>query len=233
MNLRQFNTEDELNHHFAQHIMAILQDAITHRGHAYCVVSGGKTPVSLFIALAQSTFPWKQVTFCLTDERCVPAENPARNEQLVQRYLLQHEAKDASFIRLYDESLELEASLAKVRHDLATLPEFDVVVLGMGEDGHTASLFPCSAELADGLDECAPDVLLTHPKSAPFVRISLTKRRLARSRFIFLHILGQTKRAVLEQALAINNPMHMPISAFFSAPIQVMYAPLKDELCIL
>lgn len=232
MNLRQFNTEDELNHHFVIQIIGILQDAITQRGHAYCVVSGGKTPLPLFIALSQCAFPWKQVTFCLTDERCVPADDLARNEHLVHQYLLQHAAKDANFIRLYNESLSMEASLAKVRHDVAAVPEFDVVVLGMGQDGHTASLFPCSTELAKGLDESAPDVLITHPKSAPFVRVSLSKRRLAHSRFIFLHILGRTKRAVLEQALAINNPMLMPISAFLSAPIQVMYAPLKDELCI-
>ncbi|OYW92230.1 MAG: 6-phosphogluconolactonase, partial [Alishewanella sp. 32-51-5] len=105
---------------------------------------------------------------------------------------------------------------------------FDAVILGMGEDGHTASLFPCCAELAAGMADNAPVVLATSPTTAPYQRITLSKARLLQSRQLFLHLVGSNKLAVLEQAQAGTDQLAMPIRAFLqqtAVPMVVMYSP--------
>lgn len=228
MQLHSFINADLLNNDLAHMIAKSLNTAVAQRGHAYLVVSGGKTPIELFKILAQSDISWDNVTITLTDERCVNADDSARNEGMVKEYLLQHKARTARFISLYDDHVNLIDGLNLVEQEISSLPTFDVVILGMGEDGHTASLFPCSHELSKGLDDNAPAVLLIQPKTAPYQRVSLSKKRLLNSRAIFLHLIGPKKWSVLDQALTNSDPMIMPISAFLhnrNPNVQVMYAP--------
>ncbi|MGL5742937.1 MAG: 6-phosphogluconolactonase [Legionella sp.] len=224
MQLHSFSEAHLLTEDLADRLKQILCNAIAQRCHAYLVVSGGKTPVDLFKVLAKTELPWDKVTITLADERCVPIGDANRNERLVRNHLLQHQAAQAHFLSVYQEDQPIE----DIESRIAALPTFDAVVLGMGEDGHTASLFPCSDELTMGLDNEAAAVLLVSPKTAPCQRVSLTKRRLLNSRVIFFHLLGQKKLAVLHQAMAEHNPMVMPVSAFLNnldANVQVMYAP--------
>jgi 6-phosphogluconolactonase len=224
MQLHSFSEAHLLTYDLTEQLKQILCNAVVQRGHAYLVVSGGKTPIDLFRILAKSHIPWDKVTVILADERCVPADDASSNEGLVRDYLLQHEAAHAHFLGLYSEFW----SLPEVAYKVAALPTFDAVVLGMGEDGHTASLFPCSDELAMGLDDNAAAVLLVNPRTVTHQRISLSKSRLLNSRVIFFHLLGQKKLAVLHRAMAEHNPMVMPVSAFLNnldANVQVMYAP--------
>ncbi len=224
MQLRSFSEAPLLTEDLSGQLKQILCNAVSQRGHAYLVVSGGKTPVELFLALAKTDIPWDKVTVTLADERCVPANDPDRNERLVRHFLLQHNASKAHFLSLYTE----DRSIEQIDHMIASLPTFDAVVLGMGEDGHIASLFPCSDELVMGLDDNAAAVLRVSPKTAPHQRISLSKRRLLNSRVIFLHLLGQKKLAVLHQAMTEPDSMVMPVSAFLNrldANVQVLYAP--------
>ncbi|STY30691.1 6-phosphogluconolactonase [Legionella wadsworthii] len=224
MLLRSFSEANLLTEDFAGQLKQILCEAIAQRGHAYLAVSGGKTPVALFGTLAKLNIPWNKVTVTLTDERCVPIDDPDRNERLVRQFLLQHNASEAHFLSLYQEGYSLE----ETEQMIASLPPFDAVILGMGEDGHVASLFPCSAELMMGMDDNAPAVLRVNPKTASYERISLTKKRLLNSRVIFIHLLGKKKLAVLHQAMSEQNSMVMPASAFLNhldANVQVLYAP--------
>lgn len=224
MQLHSFSEAHLLTDDLAEQLKQILCDAIDKRGHAYLVVSGGKTPIDLFKILAKMDLPWNKVTLTLADERCVPLDHADRNEHLVRQYLLQHEAANAQFLSLYDEKYSVD----ETANNIAALPAFDAVILGMGEDGHTASLFPCSNELVLGLDDDAPAVVQITPKNAPHHRVSLSKRRLLKSRVIFFHLLGQNKLAVLHQAMAQHDPKIMPVSAFLNnldANVQVMYAP--------
>ncbi|MCE0724805.1 MULTISPECIES: 6-phosphogluconolactonase [Legionella] len=224
MRLRSFSEAPLLTDDLVSQLKQILCEAIEYRGHAYLAVSGGKTPVDLFKALAKTHIPWEKITVTLTDERCVPADDPDRNERLVRHFLLQHDASKAHFLSLYKEGHTLE----QTEHIIASLPTFDAVVLGMGEDGHIASLFPCADELAMGMDDNASAVVLVSPKTAPHKRISLSKKRLLNSRKIFFHVLGQKKLTILHQAMAEHDPMIMPVSAFlnnFNNDVQVMYAP--------
>lgn len=227
MQLHSFSDTTLLNHDLAQQIKHRLAAAINQRGHAYFVVSGGTTPVELFKILSNTVLTWEKVTVTLADERCVNAENADRNERLVRDFLLQNEAKYAQFLSLYEEQLDSLTSLLKVERAVAALPTFDVVILGMGEDGHTASLFPCSDELDFGLNGDAA-VLLVNPRTAQHQRVSLSKKRLLNSHTIFLHLVGQKKNNVFNKAMAERDPKIMPVSAFLNAQnanVQVMYAP--------
>ncbi|KTC86649.1 6-phosphogluconolactonase [Legionella brunensis] len=226
MQIHQFNDVHQLNQHFAQQIATLLTDAIRQRGKAFLAVSGGKTPLGLFKRLAQTNLDWRNVTITLTDERWLNPLDKDSNEYLVKENLLQDKAAKATFISLY--STADDHCCDEIETRLAVLPTFDVVILGMGEDGHTASLFPCSTEIYSGLADTSSAVLMVNPTSAPYRRISLSKTRLLNSRIIFLHLVGKNKMAALNKALAGSNLFEMPIRAFLHHPttdIQIMFAP--------
>lgn len=228
MHLHQFSDSAALNSDFAAKLVTILTEAIAERGAAFLVVSGGRTPQALFQALAATPLSWEKVTILLADDRYLPIDSEQSNERLVKATLLQNYAAKAKFISLYAEADNAFAAVPEILPRVAGLPTFDAVILGMGEDGHTASLFPCSAQLAAGLHDDAPAVLAAEPTSAPFQRISLSKARLLNSRHIFLHLVGENKFPVLQQALADTDPMQMPIRAFLHHPslsVDVMYSP--------
>lgn len=228
MHLHQFSDSTALNSDFAAKLVTILNDAIAERDAALLVVSGGRTPQALFQALAATPLSWEKVTILLADDRYLPTDSEQSNERLVKASLLQNYAANANFISLYAEADNAFAAVPGILPKIADLPTFDAVILGMGEDGHTASLFPCSAQLAAGLSDDAPAILATEPTSAPFQRISLSKARLLNSRHIFLHLVGENKFPVLQQALADTDPMQMPVRAFLHHPsvvVDVMYSP--------
>ncbi|MDI9819862.1 MULTISPECIES: 6-phosphogluconolactonase [unclassified Legionella] len=227
MQLVRFDDTNQLDQYFARQLVELLEQAIKQRGHAYMAVSGGKTPQGLFRSLAKTDLDWQQVTITLTDERRIAPTEHDSNERLVKENLLQGNAAKANFISLYSEETSVSACINEVKARIKTLPRFDVVILGMGEDGHTASLFPCSAEITKGLTETS-EVLLVTPATAPYQRISLTKMRLLNSRAIFLHLVGERKLIVLNKALDGTDELAMPIRAFLQNPdsrIQVMFAP--------
>ncbi|ASQ46017.1 6-phosphogluconolactonase [Legionella clemsonensis] len=225
MHLHHFDNAEQLNQQFAQKIALLITQAIAERGRAYLAVSGGKTPVNLFQKLAVTALDWEKVIIILTDERWIDPRESDSNEQLVRTYLLKDKAEKATFISLYR---AMHEDADEIKTWIATLPMFDVVILGMGEDGHTASLFPCSAEIHAGLADNSDPVLTVQPTSAPYRRISLSKTRLLNSRTIFLHLVGKKKLETLNKALAGVNPLEMPIRAFLHHPsinIQIMYSP--------
>jgi 6-phosphogluconolactonase len=213
---------------FSQRIADILKQAISEKGKASLVVSGGSTPVPLFKALSVRAIDWSKVTITLADERWVASTDAASNERLVRQNLLQDKAAAANFIPLKtghnnaeDAVEQLTATFMKVG-----LP-FDAVILGMGEDGHTASLFPCSAQIEAGLDVNLPAMLIaTQPITAPHQRISFTLRALVSSANVFLHLTGQKKRDVLHHALEHSSDLEKPIKAVCDkTTVELMWAP--------
>lgn len=227
MQLAQFNNTDSLNTEFAAKLVSILQDAIAQRGAAYLVVSGGKTPQALFNTLSNTDLAWDKVTILLADDRWLDDTQADSNERLVKATLLQNKASAARFISLYANTASAFTGAAEVLPRISGLPTFDAVILGMGEDGHTASLFPCSAQIKDGLAEGAAAVLAVEPKTAPYQRMSLSLPRLLNSRHIFLHLVGSNKLAVLNKAMAEQDVLAMPIRAFLHHPVAqvtVMYS---------
>lgn len=227
MQLYKFNDTSALNTDFTNRLVSILQQAITQRGAAYLVVSGGKTPQALFTALSQVDLAWDKVTVLLADDRWLDDSQADSNQRLVKATLLQNKASAARFISLYANTPSAFTGAAEVLPRISALPTFDAVILGMGEDGHTASLFPCSAQITAGLAEGAPAVLAVEPTTAPYQRMSLSLPRLLDSRHIFLHLVGRNKLAVLNKAMAEQDVIAMPIRAFLQHPqaqVTVMYS---------
>lgn len=174
-----------------------LQRAIESRGQATLVVSGGSTPQPLFEALARQSLDWSQVIVTLADERVAEPDSAARNDRMVRQCLLTAQAASARFMPL----LDAQADDRQLPERLDALGTYDVVLLGMGSDGHTASLFPGAANLqqllSDDAPACAP---LKHSGLDP-ARISQSLRRLTDTRQLFLHTVGDNKWRTLQQAL--------------------------------
>lgn len=197
------------------HIVKELQKAINKKGHASIAVSGGKTPIPLFKLLSQQDLDWHNVFITLVDDRWVDDTDDASNEKLVLTYLLQNKAKLANFVGLKN-SCDNPFDGAEITDKILNkIPmPFDVLILGMGEDGHTASLFPGAANLMAGLDmKSGRKVVGMTPLTAPLDRITLTLPTILDSQNIYLHLVGESKMQVLEQAEKGNDINQMPIRA--------------------
>ncbi len=212
---RDFADDEDLAPAFAEWTADKLRAAIAERGAATLVISGGKTPARYFEALSAMPLDWTRVAITLADERRVANDSPRSNARLVREALLRNHAVVASFTPLADarlsESQELVAASARV----ANLPlPADLVVLGMGDDGHTASWFPGAPGLAEAMDPGAR--LLVVPIEAPDApepRLTLTGRVILRARAIALLIEGQDKLNTLAEAFEDGPAEAMPIRA--------------------
>lgn len=212
---------DEAAARLADDISATLREAIAARGEAVLGVSGGKSPVALFEALRALPMAWSRVTVTLVDERCVPPEHPDSNAHLVRAHLLQGPASEARFVPWIDTPNPVLADAAAQADALmAALPAPDVLVLGMGPDGHTASLFPHSPDLAAALDlatpACVLAVRLPEPPPQPkHPRLTMTLAHILRARRLVLPVHGADKLRTLAQAAAATTRPHadaLPIS---------------------
>ncbi|MDF2178767.1 6-phosphogluconolactonase [Aliiglaciecola sp. CAU 1673] len=218
----------ELNQQFAARIASILENAIQSRGVASLIVSGGRTPQEFFAQLSQRDLDWPKVTISLADERWVDVDDAASNEKMVREHLLVNKAASARFVGLKNAQQSAEQGVDACCQAVNSIPApFDVVILGMGEDGHTASLFPCSAQITAGLDLKYPkSCLAVQPTTAPHWRMSLSLAKLLDANHHFLHLTGDSKKAVLEKALAGDDELEMPIRAVLSrADVELIWAP--------
>lgn len=189
----------------------VLAGALRERGRAGLVVSGGRTPVPLFRALRRQSLDWSRVQVTLADERWVEPDHPASNEGMVRRELLQEAASAARFLGLKTEAPSPGLGLEEAWRRIDAMPRpFDMVLLGMGEDGHTASLFRRAAELAEGLSTDALTLAVT-PPAAPHRRLSMSAKAILSSRHIFLQISGGAKKAVYDRAMAGGPVEELPI----------------------
>lgn len=188
----------------AEAVAADLRAALAEKGSAVLAVSGGRSPIAFFQALSQQDLDWRNVSVTLVDERIVPLSHEDSNSRLVREYLLQNRAADAAWIPLVAEEADeaaLQDTAAAVAFALQGYRRPDVVVLGMGGDGHTASLFPQAPQLDDGLNPDYPRPLLhTTPVTAPHERISMTLAEIEAAGRVYLAIGGDEKRKVYKQA---------------------------------
>lgn len=202
MILRSFGTAGQAAEALAAEVAAALRAGLAGRGAASLAVPGGRTPLPFFHALRPQALDWSRVSVTLTDERWVPESDSASNGALVRSHLLQGGAAAARFLPLYDGSLTAAGAAASVHRSLRALPgPFDAVVLGMGEDGHFASLFPASPGIEEALDPGAPPACVAmRAPAAPAERISLNLAALADTRRLFLLITGAAKQELLHRA---------------------------------
>jgi 6-phosphogluconolactonase len=179
-------------------------------------VSGGKSPEALFQRLSAMLLPWRRVKITLVDERFVPPEHADSNERLVRAALLQGKAAQATWLPLYQAGVTIEDAATTADRQLRewSLP-FDAVVLGMGDDGHTASWFPDALELLQLLQpENTSLVAVAHPQKAPHPRLTLTRNAVLNSRLIQLLIPGASKQPVYQRAKMDAEPItELPVRA--------------------
>ncbi|HEX7012411.1 MAG TPA: 6-phosphogluconolactonase [Steroidobacteraceae bacterium] len=219
-----------LAHALCGELKVDLEEAIEARGQASLVVSGGRTPVKLFEQLSAEPLDWAKVRVTLADERWVETNSSESNERLVREKLLTGRAATAHFVGLKNPAPTPEAGADWATRALTRVPRpFDVVVLGMGEDGHTASLFPGSMALARALDpSAAPACIAVNALKPPHARVSLNLAALLDSRRIVLHIEGDTKWQVYQQARQPGPPAELPVRAILQqreVPVDVYWAP--------
>ena len=223
-----YDTREEASLAAAERITNALARRLEAQTAASLIVSGGSTPGRCFEALAATDLDWERVHVLLSDERWVPPSDAASNEKLVRETLLQGNAAGAKLCPLYADGVEIAEHCVELGKTIRMLPiPFACCLLGMGEDGHFASLFPDAANLAQGLDHEGPDLCLPVSTAAsPHPRISLTLTALSRSDEIVLLIFGEKKREVYERAKASGNTY--PVAHLIKqkrAPVSVIWAP--------
>lgn len=189
----------------ADDIAARLQKSLDDSGAASLIVSGGSTPAPVFRKLSGCDLDWKNISISLADERWVPPGHADSNESLVRNTLMVDKASVATFIPLYRAGMTPESACEAVQRDIAGMPSpFSVVILGMGGDGHTASLFPdAPPEELDSAMQLGNDklVAILHPPSVAQTRLSLTRSALLDASIRIVHITGDGKYPVLREAL--------------------------------
>ncbi len=210
-----FTNAQSLAQRLAVNVASSLRQAVAGSGKAILAVSGGTTPQKFFEHLSRQKLSWSQVTITLIDERQVDETSPRSNAALVKAALMQNEAAAAFFVPLYQNPAA------------ADLPNFDVAILGMGDDGHTASFFPGGDTLGQALSDSAPPLLTISAPGAGEPRITFSLQKILNSREIILHIQGADKAATLEKALGQGDVLEMPVRAVLrsSKQVEVYWCP--------
>lgn len=229
VHFQSFADKATLATHLAHDVAAMLRAGIAERGTASLVVSGGSTPKPFFEALRQAPIEWKHVVITLADERWVDADHEDSNEKLVREHLLPEGATFVSLKNAAETPHEGAEAATKAVADNVPLP-FDVVILGMGDDGHTASFFPHAAELDAALkplDDSTLCAAITPPEYAPHPRMTLTLPAILDARRIILHITGGSKQEVYAKACESGPVADMPVRAVLRqehTPVEVYWA---------
>jgi 6-phosphogluconolactonase len=180
--------------------------------------------------LSARDLDWTKVTITLVDERFVAANNPRSNHLLVAENLLRNKAKAANFLPLYQAAGSVEEAARLATSATATIGNpFDVAILGMGGDGHTASFFPDGSNLKVALDPNTPRGIITmEAEGAGEPRLTFTFSSLQDARLLVLHIEGESKKDVLTKAQSAGDEAEMPIRAILrraASPVEIYWAP--------
>lgn len=229
-NFHPFETRPALAQALARDVAAALTAAIETRGAASLAVSGGSTPKLFFEALSAEALFWDKVTVTLVDERFVPPDSERSNHRLVATHLLKNVAVAARFVPLYHDGVAAAEAATLASREAHGIDEpFDVAILGLGTDGHTASFFPGGNNLEEALDAASTRGVVTmEAPEAGETRLTFTFSALRDARLLVLHIEGEEKKAVLEKAKGPGAEAEMPIRCFLRrslSPLHIYWAP--------
>lgn len=207
MQINTFESRDALTEALEVAMAGAVESAVSDGRRASLVVPGGSSPAPVFEKLSSRSLPWQEVDVTLTDERWVSTDDAASNQRMLASTLLSGPASDARFVPLFGDESSPEEGVDAASERIATIGKpFDVVLLGMGLDGHTASLFPDMQTLDEGLADDAAACVAARPESQPMARISLSAPVLSNTRELWLLITGKDKRAVLEAGMDAALP---------------------------
>lgn len=224
----EFKTREEASVAAAARLQLALERRLASGGETSLVVSGGTTPDRCLSELATASLDWKRVHVVLSDERWVPADSDDSNEKLARELLLCNAAAAATLHGVYRAGMTVDERAVQLDKELRLQPlPFACALLGMGTDGHFASLFPDAENLASGLDPDSSSLCIpVRTKASPHARISLTLSALSRSDEIVLLVFGEEKRDVLRAAK--QSATALPVSRLLvqkRAPVHIYWAP--------
>lgn len=213
MNLIEYPDREMMMIDLADHIAAELTSTLMHEDQALLVVPGGTTPGPIFDVLCAVDLDWARISVMLSDERWVPESSPRSNTRLLRDRLLIERAAAARYLPLYADASKPEEKLNELAAGFAPRLPISVLLLGMGADMHTASLFPGADRLADALAPGAPALLAMRAPGAQEPRVTLSAPVLDGALSKHIVITGREKRAAFEQAVRLNDPIAAPICA--------------------
>lgn len=213
----------------------VLSEALSKHGSATLLVSGGSTPAPLYEALSKSELNWKKIKIALVDERWVDQDHSASNEALIKRTLLINNAKAATFVGMKNAAASAAAGQAETESAYQKLPQpFSLAIVGMGLDGHTASLFPHAQGLAEALNPAGDQLtaaINANPSEvtgANTERLSMTMAGLLKTERIIILFTGEDKLAVFSLAQKPGPAEDMPIRGLLhqdEVPVELYWAP--------
>lgn len=230
--LETFTSSSDLAEAAADAVEALLARGLGERGRATLVATGGRSPGPVYDRLKEAPLAWTRVVVTLSDERCVPPEAAQSNARLVRERLLRGAAKGAAFVPLWRGADTPEAAARCVEPQIQAMAPFDAVLLGMGEDGHVASLIPGSPTLAAAMDPAGERLAMGFAAgwgSPPLARVTLTLAALLQAREILILTAGEEKRRVLDAALAGAD---LPVRALLAqdrTPVRVFWSPAPSN----
>ncbi|MBI2993782.1 MAG: 6-phosphogluconolactonase [Gammaproteobacteria bacterium] len=231
---REYQGREELIGALATEMCAGLGRLLADAPRAGLIAAGGTTAPPLLRRIADADLDWARIWVTLSDERWVSPQHDASNEKMVRENLLQGPAGAAHFLPIYLERDTPEAGEAPCHEQLSAMPwDSSLCLLGMGRDGHVASLFPEAEALKDALnpayDRCCKAVRPVSAEVAgPHPRMTLTLPAMMRTRHIHLLITGADKRAAFERARSGTSEREMPVRAVLRqsrVPVTVNWAP--------
>ena len=226
----EYDSVDELADAVAGDVGFIIESAIDARGSSLIAVPGGSTGPAIFPKLARQSLPWKKLTIVPTDDRLVPMDDERSNIRGIAKTFLPLGARVVPIAAdIQDPKLAGNSADARLQ-DLPWPP--DLVWLGMGSDGHTASIF-AGPDMQDALDApkarravgVTPDPM---PADVPMPRVTLTRAAILSARTVTITITGQQKRELLEQAIADGQSSRLPIGRVLAEaeqPIDIHWCP--------
>ncbi len=226
MTEHHFETRLEASTAAAKRMAELLAYRLDHQSKASIIVSGGTTPRDCMAELAKAPLDWQRVQVTLSDERWVPPDHEDSNEKLVRETLLVDQASAAQLVPVYADDVTPEERCDVLQDPLPVLP-FSCSLIGMGADGHFASLFPDAEQLQLGLDvECGRLYIPVTTSASPHARVSMTLAGISRSDEVVLLFFGEEKLKVYEEAKASTNGY--PVSRLLRqkrAPVRLFWAP--------
>lgn len=200
MNLIEYPDQEMMMIDLANQLAGELTACLMNHEHASFAVPGGTTPGPVFDSLSATDLHWDRIHVMLTDERWVPEEHERSNTRLVRERLLTGRAAMAQYVPLYAETATPEEAMAELTAGIRPELPISVLLLGMGTDGHIASLFPGADKLAEAMDSDAPPLMAMRAPGAPEPRVTLTAPVLSGAMSIHVLITGDEKRKALERA---------------------------------
>ncbi|WND03164.1 6-phosphogluconolactonase [Temperatibacter marinus] len=230
--LKKYETREEMVVQLAQDMITVLEESVDTDGQASWAVSGGNTPKPLFHAMRETDLAWDDITVSLVDDRWVPESHPRSNAAMIKQELLQGKAKQASFLTLYREGKSPFdcADDVNKEYEQQAIP-FSSILLGMGPDGHTASLFPKAKGLEEAFHmEKAPTISPIEAIQSPvtgdeILRLSLSARAISQCNHIRMMLTGPEKLEALEQATAEGSDLPIArLMRVLNHPLTIYYA---------